>query len=306
MIKISINPEYERLLPPLSPEQFEELKRSISEEGLLYSIITNSEGRILDGHNRYRAMKELGLRLKSRNIVVKAFDSPLIEKRFVVTANLQRRHLNSFQRVECAIPLLEIERELAKDRKSMAGRAFGRGKDGTASNEANLSKGKATELVARQAGVSPATFERALLVIEGAPEDLKDQARAGEISVNDAYQQTRFISRLKSPNLRDSVGPERAVELHKLDDVQRPKAVEATLAMHLYPEEVTNLVTNVLGGSSVDQAIGKIQKSRDDERTSRWREIHNGITNSICVICRQTIKVKHEDGNHTLLKDQTA
>jgi len=47
---------------------------------------------------------------------VKSFEVPLLEKRFVIESNLTRRHLTTFQRIEMALPLIELERELAKKR----------------------------------------------------------------------------------------------------------------------------------------------------------------------------------------------
>ena len=68
----------------------------------------NPEGVILDGNNRYDACMELGIEPKYE---IKNFDNPSEEKKFVIESNLTRRHLTKFQRIEVAIPLIEIERE---------------------------------------------------------------------------------------------------------------------------------------------------------------------------------------------------
>jgi ParB-like chromosome segregation protein Spo0J len=140
--ELKVNPEYEALLPKLPAEEYEALKRSIRMEGLHYPIAVNQDYVILDGHHRYRACRELGIEPK---VEVEAFDNPLLEKRFVIESNLLRRHLTTFQKIEMAKPLLEIERELARQRQQKAGELFGRGKLGQNFAEP-ISEGKALEV----------------------------------------------------------------------------------------------------------------------------------------------------------------
>jgi ParB-like chromosome segregation protein Spo0J len=65
-IPISINPEYEKAVPKLSKNEFEELISSIKEKGLWDPIITNDKGVILDGHHRWRACKLLGIECQEK------------------------------------------------------------------------------------------------------------------------------------------------------------------------------------------------------------------------------------------------
>src|SRR5271169_152897 len=114
-MSLRLNPEYEKLLPKMSEEEFAELKASIQEEGQHYPIIVNEDLEVLDGHHRFRACTELGI---EPDFEVRKFDDKLLEKKFVIEANLRRRHLNNFQLVELAVPLLEIEKALAKKRRT--------------------------------------------------------------------------------------------------------------------------------------------------------------------------------------------
>jgi ParB-like chromosome segregation protein Spo0J len=75
-IKLMIHPEYERLVPPLSREEYSALRDSIKEEGLHYPLIINSQGIILDGHNRFKACAELGVMLAEKDWIVKEFGDP--------------------------------------------------------------------------------------------------------------------------------------------------------------------------------------------------------------------------------------
>ncbi len=188
-MSLHLNPEYEKLLPKMSDEEFAELKASIQQEGQHYPIIVNEDLEVLDGHHRFRACTELGI---EPDFEVRKFDEKLKEKKFVIEANLRRRHLNNFQLVELAVPLLEIEKALAKQRQIKGGKNGRNMQLGLASDDAEpdfFPKGKATELVAKKAGVSTRTFERGKKIIEKASEDDKQQLREGKTSISKIYQE---------------------------------------------------------------------------------------------------------------------
>ncbi len=193
-MSLHLNPEYDHLLPRMSEEEFAELKKSIQSEGQHYPIIVNENLEVLDGHHRFRACTELGL---EPDFEVKQFDDKLLEKKFVIEANLRRRHLNNFQLVELAVPLLEIEKALAKKRQAKGaknGRDFQYGltTEGLAPEDTEFipeSMGKATEVVAKKAGVSTRTLERGKRILEEASEDDKQKLREGKTSISKVYQE---------------------------------------------------------------------------------------------------------------------
>ncbi len=188
-MSLRLNPEYEKLLPKMSEQEFSELKASIQTEGQHYPIIVNEDLEVLDGHHRFRACNELGI---EPDFEVRQFEDKLLEKKFVIEANLRRRHLNNFQLVELAVPLLEIEKALAKQRQSRGGKNGRNLQLGLASDDAEPTpelKAKATEVVAKKAGVSTRTFERGKKIIEKATEDDKEKLRAGEVSIAKVYQE---------------------------------------------------------------------------------------------------------------------
>ena len=186
-MSLRLNPQYEKLLPKMSDEEFAELKASIQEEGQHYPIIVNEDLEVLDGHHRFRACTELGI---EPDFEVRKFEDKLLEKKFVIEANLRRRHLNNFQLVELAVPLLEIEKALAKKRQAKGGK---NGRDmqlGLAPDDAKPEfKAKATEVVAKKAGVSTRTFERGKKIMENASEDDKQKLREGKTSIAKVYRE---------------------------------------------------------------------------------------------------------------------
>jgi ParB-like chromosome segregation protein Spo0J len=186
-MSLRLNPQYEKLLPKMSDEEFAELKASIQAEGQHYPIIVNEDLEVLDGHHRFRVCTELGI---EPDFEVRKFEDKLLEKKFVIEANLRRRHLNNFQLVELAVPLLEIEKALAKKRQSKGGK---NGRDmqlGIAPEDAEPEfKAKATEVVAKKAGVSTRTFERGKKILEKASEDDKQKLREGKTSIAKVYRE---------------------------------------------------------------------------------------------------------------------
>jgi ParB-like chromosome segregation protein Spo0J len=188
-MSLHLNPEYDKLLPKMNEEEYTELKISIEKDGQHYPIIVNEDLEVLDGHHRFRACVELGL---EPDFEVRKFDDKLNEKKFVIEANLRRRHLNNFQLVELAIPLLEIEKALAKKRQFKGGKNGVDPQMGLASEDAEPEfepKGKAVEVVAKKAGVSPRTLERGKKILAEASENEKQKLREGKTSISKVYQE---------------------------------------------------------------------------------------------------------------------
>jgi len=191
---LSVNPEYEKLVFPLSSDEYNTLKESIKQDGLWIPIICNAEGIILDGHHRFRACIELEIKPK---VVVREFENKLLEKKFVIECNLKRRQLNDFQKAELGMTLLEIEHELAQQRQIDAGDNIP-----LASNDA---KGKATQIVAKQIGMSGTTFERARKIIEKAPEEIKKKLRANDANTSISKEYKNIVKAEKKEKRQEQI-----------------------------------------------------------------------------------------------------
>jgi ParB-like chromosome segregation protein Spo0J len=202
-MSLRLNPEYEKLLPKMSDEEFAELKASIQREGQHYAIVANEDLKVLDGHHRFRACVELGI---EPDFEVRKFEDKLLEKKFVIEANLRRRHLTKFQLVELGVPLLEIEKAIAKKRQATGGKIGRNIQLGLASDDAKpVFKGKATAAVAKKVGVSTRTFERGKKIIEKASEEDKQKLREGKASIAKVYREVVELE--KEPTLEASTTP---------------------------------------------------------------------------------------------------
>ncbi len=172
---LTINPVYQKLVPSVSEEEYKSLKQSIKDSGLWLPIIVTPQGIILDGHTRFKICQELEIIPKHAE---RNFENELLEKKFVIESNLKRRQLKDFQKAELGIPLLEIEKELARKRQ-LSGKTL-------PSNDGKV--GESTEIVAKEIGLSKTTFERAKKIIEKAPEETKENLRLGKSTINKEYQ----------------------------------------------------------------------------------------------------------------------
>jgi ParB-like chromosome segregation protein Spo0J len=112
-MELKVNEEYAKLVP-MSDEDYQALKQSIREKGLLVSIDVNEDHLILDGNHRYQAMKELGLEVTEDKIrVIKIPKDDEVE--YILRVNLERRHLSSFSKFELASKLRDLLAERAKN-----------------------------------------------------------------------------------------------------------------------------------------------------------------------------------------------
>lgn len=204
--KITINQEYADLVPPLSAEEYESLKQSIKQNGLWVPITVNSQSVILDGHHRFKACQEIAIEPKR---VTKDFPDKLHEQIFVIDSNLQRRHLNNFQRTELALKSKSILEEIAKcnSRSNLkqqqqlhenvpTDRNLTVGSAGESAAHSMIG-GRVDEQIAKKAGVSHDTVRKVEAIQEAVQQNpnlnyLVERARRGEMSVNEADELVKY------------------------------------------------------------------------------------------------------------------
>ena len=100
------------IFPLMQGEAFDSLVADVGAHGL-HEPIWLFDGKIIDGRNRYRACLEAGVEPKFRQY--EGTEEWLVQ--FILSANLERRHLEKDQRAACAVEALDYERRLAKRRQ---------------------------------------------------------------------------------------------------------------------------------------------------------------------------------------------
>jgi hypothetical protein len=94
--KLTIDPEFESLCPPLTPMEFTQLEQNIIKDGCREPILVwaNHDDTILDGHNRYKICGENQTAFKIKAL---KFDTREEAKQWIITNQLGRRNLTAEQ-----------------------------------------------------------------------------------------------------------------------------------------------------------------------------------------------------------------
>jgi ParB-like chromosome segregation protein Spo0J len=93
--------EYQ-FLPSLSLDEYEALRESIREKGVIEPVVTDEEGNVIDGHHRVKACEELGVKYPTR--IIAGFSEEQ-KQDLSVELNMHRRHLTKEQKKELAVNL---------------------------------------------------------------------------------------------------------------------------------------------------------------------------------------------------------
>ena len=268
-MSLRVNPEYEKLLPKMSDEEFAELEASIETEGQHYPIVANEDLEILDGYHRFKACIALGI---EPDFEVRKFENKLLEKKFVIEANLRRRHLNKFQLVELAVPLLEIEKALAKKRQAAGGKMGRNMQLGLAPDDAKpvFKKSKATATVAKKVGVSTRTFERGKKILEKASEEDKQKLREGKASIAKVYREVVSLEKEAEPARKEEATPAAAEALINNARAEQNKLALSALLKNLLEKELFCPACgyNMLECSKCHKTLQELLQNNTEENTS--------------------------------------
>lgn len=152
--------ELANLFPLMDESQYSDLVADIKENGLVESIVLH-EGKILDGRNRYNACNDAGV---EPNFVEYEGEDALS---YVISLNLNRRHLNESQRAMIGARLANMK----VGKKSLY-----------RENSTDITNNDA----AQKLNVSDYSIKKAKKVQKEGIEDLQKSVEAGRVSVSAA------------------------------------------------------------------------------------------------------------------------
>lgn len=186
------------IFPLMTGDEFDSLRLDIKEYGQ-HEPIWLHEGQIIDGRNRYRACRALGL-----EPVTREWDGEGSLVAFVMSQNLHRRHLNASQRAliaQDALPHLEAE---AKERqRAHGGTAPGR-RNTPSINGVSVPR-SAAEDAAALVGVSSSYVHMAKNLMRDQPESV-EAVRRGEMSLSSAKREVQPALPDGRPRVLKTVG----------------------------------------------------------------------------------------------------
>lgn len=200
---LTIDKEFEELLPVLTPEEVEKLENNILQYGMLDPIKIWQESDtgkwiIIDGHNRYNILKKHDIEwhywqdykimdeLKTREDV----------KQWMLEQQLGRRNLTETERYEIVQKFKSIFQKKAKENQSLGGKGL-----------PNLVKVNVQEEMAKSVGVSKGTYSKLDKVMQSDNEEIKQQLREKKISIDRAYQEIKN----PQPKEKESITPEQKI-----------------------------------------------------------------------------------------------
>ncbi len=168
---ISLIPEFEKLLV-MDDSVVNAMTESMETEGFkpgheLHIWAHDGKYILIDGHTRRQCAIKAGL--TSVPCIIHHFDTLEEAKKFAIREQTDRRNLSGEALLQ-----------------AVANFNFEKGK-GNSGDE----KGKASEIIGKQLGVSSKTVEKARVVLKEATEEQKEAIRKEEISVNQVYNQIR-------------------------------------------------------------------------------------------------------------------
>ena len=185
-----LDAELEALFPPIDEDTYEKLKEDIARNGIIYPIVVAEDGTIVSGYNRYKIARELGI---EPPIEVRHFESREEMILFAVRDNLLRRHLNTYQKALIGLKLMELEREAAARRRGTRTDLM----DETSVKNFTEVAGRAADKAAQAVGVSATTLYKVRRIENEASPQIRELARRGEISIDEALIYARARKRLK-------------------------------------------------------------------------------------------------------------
>ena len=185
--------------PPMTPEEFQSLKDSVNENGVL-NPITIYEGMVLDGWHRYQAALELGMECPEAEL-----EDWIDPKDFVLAQNKNRRHITAAQLAMATTAVYEW---------------YPNGVTSRSAPGAELHKTSAE--LAEISGTSERTINQAKAVLKNASPEVQDAVKSGKIGLKKAQaiaklpkdEQSAAIDKPiiapERPRLTEDYGPDEA------------------------------------------------------------------------------------------------
>ncbi|MEH2325884.1 MAG: DNA methyltransferase [Nostoc sp.] len=211
------------LFPPLSPQEFQNLRADIAINGQGIAItVLKKTNEIIDGRHRYEVCKELGIKPKIDHVDLT--EPQILWK--VISLNIKRRHLSESQRAAIAADIANLQNGTNQYQTKVAPQICG----------ATFSIKEAAE----QLSVSTRTIESAKSIKSSFPE-VWEYIRNGEVTVADAYQIRTEPEKIKQEVVRRfSLDKSTGKRIKKL--VKYRKDVKQEIAKQIIEQAVNQIL----------------------------------------------------------------
>ena len=152
-MELKIDPEFQSKIPPLTAEEFDQLKENILEAGEVYKPIITWNGIIVDGHHRWKIIQENpGLIWKTKEI---DFPDKWAAFDWMYKEQLGRRNLTEQQRSYMIGKMYEARK------KSEGGQGANQYRNMQLGQNGPVAKKRTSESIAEELGIGENTVRRA-------------------------------------------------------------------------------------------------------------------------------------------------
>lgn len=194
MQKIVIDEEFKSLIPPLTDEERAGLEESIIREGCRDALVLWGDV-LVDGHNRYEICTAHDIPFQTVQKDFKDRNAVIV---WMVQNQLGRRNLLPYVRAELALRLKPVIAEKAKENQGT--------RTDILLNSAKCSPINTAKIIAKAAGVGRDTIQKVEKIEKEATPWMKEQLRAGEMSINQAYNRIKDDRQLIKPHVAYNSG----------------------------------------------------------------------------------------------------
>ena len=202
MKELKINPRFEKFSPKKKPDEIEKLRESLKEKGYIGSPILTWHGFIVDGHNRYKMCKELGIEIdldenvEEINLGENAEEIDAMD--WMLTHQLSSKNLSVGEKLAMTEEFKkEVGVENEKKKKETEGRPLknhtpiGVQNNKTDTDVRTHSETWTDNQIAKKAGVGTGSVARYNKIMKSDDEELKEQVKTGQVTVNKAYVEVK-------------------------------------------------------------------------------------------------------------------
>ena len=194
---LKIEPEFQSLVPALSPDERAALEDSLKAEGCRDALVVwAGQGVLLDGHNRYAICQEHGIDFRVEEIPLASRDHAIV---WIVRNQIGRRNVSQFAKDELVINALKpalVRIGLNRMKEASSNEVVKGVSQCDIPLEDDLLRHKTDEELAKEADTSETGIRQSAYISKNAPESVKKAARSQDISRRRAYEITRAIQEL--------------------------------------------------------------------------------------------------------------
>jgi len=193
-MQLQINPDFQNLIRPLTPEEFNLLEISLKKDGCREPITILEDQTIIDGHNRYTICQKHNIEYTT--FVQKGLETETDIKLWMLYNQIGKRNYTNVEKALVAIEIEKLEKVQAKARQGTRNdlKTDNIRSDLTESEES----GKALEKAAKSVGLGYGTVYKTKQILEKAPKELVEKVKKGDISIDRAFTKIQKAERLEN------------------------------------------------------------------------------------------------------------